>query len=186
MSPIRIHVMKEKLDYDGSQLSSHFALRTLGIGGDSVVCFKGAMDIPEKNIADLEDLRQGAAICGSNLLHIIVEHFGIHLETAVLRQRILVRLAADLLRRHGAEVAVSGDDLYYGQGKLSVSIAAPSPVSCLIHLGINISSKGVPVKAASLDVLGVDPDRFAVDLADAYAKELESIGTAVSKVRGVP
>jgi hypothetical protein len=183
---MQIHIAGESLDYDGSQLLSHFAFRTFGIRGDSLICFQGAMDIPDANIADLEDRKQGAAIRGSRLLHVIVEHFGVSLETAVLRQRILVRLAADRLRSRGAAVTVKGDDLYCGEGKLSVSIAAPSPVSCLIHLGINISAQGVPVKAASLDDLGVDPDELGPDLAGDYKAELESIRSAVSKVRGVP
>jgi hypothetical protein len=35
-------------------------------------------------------------------------------------------------------------------------------------------------------VLGVDPDSLAADLAGSYARELESMRTALSKVRGVP
>jgi uncharacterized protein len=183
---LRIHTADKRIDYDGSQLRSHFATRTFGVSGDSVVVFKGGMDIPSCNIADLEDLLQGDTIRGDGLIHFIAEHFGITLETAVLRQRLLVRLAAGIVRElSGKEPVVAGDDIFVAGGKLSVSIAAPSPVSCLIHLGINLTTGGVPVKAAALDDLGVDADRFATDLTAAYSRELESITRALSKVRGV-
>jgi len=184
---LKIHTAEKKIDYDGSQLRSHFAARTFGVSGDSVVVFKGGMDIPPGNIADLEDLLQGDTIEGDRLIHFIVEHFGITLETAVLRQRLLVRLAAEIVGRlSGESPVVTGDDIFVAGGKLSVSIAAPSPVSCLIHFGINLTTEGVPVKAAALDDLGVDADRLAADLTAAYARELESVDGALSKVRGVP
>ncbi len=184
---MQFQILDTDLAYDGSQLSSHFALRTAGIVGDSLIAFQGAMDIPPDKIADLEDLRAGETIRGARLVHFIAEHFGVSLETGVLRQRLLVRLAADIVNQRTAKtVVVAGDDLYVGEGKLSVSIAAPSPVSCLIHLGLNVSTDQVPVKAASLDDLGVDAAAFASDLGKSYASELESIRGALSKVRGVP
>lgn len=184
---MHFQIIDTDLAYDGTQLSSHFALRTLGIRGDSLIAFRGAMDIPPHKIADLEDLRAGETIRGARLVHFIAEHFGVNLETAVLRQRLLVRLAADVINRQADEtVVVDGDDLYVGEGKLSVSVAAPSPVSCLIHFGVNLSADQVPVKAATLADLGVNADAFAKDLGQAYVSELESIRGALSKVRGVP
>jgi len=184
---VKIHRADEQLTYDGSQLSSHFAYRTWGIQGDSIVSFKGPMDIPDEHIADLEDLSQGLAIRGSLLVHFIVEHFGISLENAILRQRLLARLAADhVAGQSGRAVSVRGDDLFVGEGKLSVSIAAPSPVSCLIHLGLNISPKDVPVRAAALLDLGVDPDGTADAVMRAYADEIASVSAAAAKVKGVP
>ncbi len=188
---MQIHISEKKLKYDGSQLSSHFAYKAFGLRGDSLVVFQGPMDIPKENIADLEDLRQNKIIRGSKLLHFIAEHFGITLETAVLRQRMLVRLAADIIREARIDspgqggVSVRGDDIYVEEGKLSVSIAAPSPVSCLIHFGVNISTRNVPVEASSLEILGVEPGRVAQELSEAYAKEIESIERALSKVKGV-
>jgi len=184
---LRIHIEKKTMKYDGGQLCSHFAFRTFGIQGDSLVSFRGGMDIPPERIVDLEDLAGKKTIRGALLVHFIVEHFGITLEGAVLRQRLLVRLAADIIAgRSGQKITVSGDDLYAGKGKLSVSIAAPSPVSCLIHLGINITTRDVPVAAAALEDLGVDPPFFAEELCRSYAGELESLSAALAKVRGVP
>lgn len=184
---MQIHIAEERIDYDGSQLSSHFALRSFGVRGDCMAVFKGAMDIKPEKIADLEDRLQGAAIRSPKMLHFIVELFGADLESTVLKQRLLVRLAAERLGKEGvAGVRVDGDDLYVGEGKLSVSIAAPSPVSCLIHLGLNIETEGVPVKAAGLAEAGVDPDRLAADLSMAFSRELDAVAWAGQKVRGVP
>jgi len=186
---VQIHIAGRTLDYDGSQLCSQFAYRSFGIQGDSIVCFLGAMDIPRQHIADLEDLLANESIRGSSLLHFIVEHFGITLETAILRQRLLARLAAEIIVSHyrsGTALSVRGDDLFVGAGKLSVSIAAPSPVSCLIHLGLNISTVDVPVEAAGLDDLGVAPETIAPQICQAYSDELISMTRALAKVRGVP
>lgn len=184
---MKIHIADEPLTYDGSQLSSHFAFKKWGVNGDCIVSFTGPMDIPAQHVADLEDLKQGLAIRGSMLVHFIVEHFGISLESAILRQRLLARLAADFIcRESGRVVTVQGDDLFVGEGKLSVSIAAPSPVSCLVHLGLNVSPKDVPVRAAALDDLGVDPGRTARAVARAYADEVASLHAAAVKVKGVP
>lgn len=184
---MEVHISQEKITYDGSQLSSHFALKRFGVKGDNLVAFTGPMDIAPERIADLEDLLQNQAIRSPNMLHFIVEFFGAALETVILRQRILVRLAADLLRGEtGADLRVQGDDLYQRDRKLSVSIAAPSPVSGLIHLGLNIETKGVPVKAVGLNDLGMDPFALADRLGRAFQKEIDSIAWASSKVKGVP
>ena len=50
-----------------------------------------------------------------------------------------------------------GNDLYYLGRKLSVSIATKSPVSILMHFGINIKTEGTPVPTAGLLELHIDP-----------------------------
>ncbi|MBU0753945.1 MAG: DUF366 family protein, partial [Planctomycetes bacterium] len=92
-----------------------------------------------------------------------------------------------LLRKENrADLIVEGDDLYLKNRKLSVSIAAPSPVSCMIHFGLNIETHGVPVDAAGLKELGVDPSRFAAHLGRDFQKEMASTAWALSKVKGIP
>jgi hypothetical protein len=184
---MEIHIAEEERMYDGSQLSSHFALKAFKVRGDAMVAFKGPMDVREDTMADLEDLLEKKAIRSASMLHFILEFFGRSLESTVLLQRLLSRLAADILRQEtGADVKVEGDDLYVEDRKLSVSIAAPSPVSTLIHFGLNIRTEDVPVKAVSLTDLGMDSDRMASLLSDAFARELASVRWAVSKVKAVP
>jgi hypothetical protein len=184
---MQIHITQEHILYDGSQLASHFALKRFGVSGDSIVVFTGPMDVAREHMADLEDLLQDDCIRSSNVLHFIVELFGADLESAILKQRLLARLAADIVAREtGKVLVVRGDDLFAGDRKLSVSIAAPSPVSCLIHLGLNIETKDVPVKAVGLRELNADPGRIGELLAEAFREEMASVSQARCKVRGVP
>jgi hypothetical protein len=184
---MEIKIAREDIAYDGSQLSSHFALKKFGLRGDSLVVFQGPMNVENDHMADLEDLLAQATIRSARMLHFVAEFFAVSLENTVLRQRLLARLAADIVTEHsGRTIQVRGDDLYGEGRKLSVSIAAPSPVSCLIHFGLNISTKDVPVDAIGLEELGIDPIRLGQELAQAFRQELQDVHWALSKVRGVP
>ena len=55
-----------------------------------------------------------------------------------------------------------------------------------IHLGVNIETEGVPVKAVGLRELGVAPDRLARRLTRAFSDEMDSLSWATTKVKGVP
>ncbi len=184
---MQVYFATQEMAYDGSQLASHFGLRRFGQKGDCIVVFRGSMEVVDAHMADLEDLLAHASIRSPYMLHFIVELFGVALETAVLAQRLLARIAAQWVHGEtGKTVRVEGDDLYAEGGKLSVSIAAPSPLSCLIHFGLNIETHGVPVKAAGLKALGADPDRMAKGIAKTFAAEMDSVKRALCKVRGLP
>ena len=189
---MKLYRHPERLAYTGEQLHPHFALERFGVAGDAVVCFRGPCSVKEDRLVDLEDRRAGAAIEAAEMLHFIVEHFGITLESIVLRQRLLVALAAELLaeflarRRPGispGDVRRRGDDIFVLGKKATVSIASVSPVSGMIHLGINIDPAGAPVAAWGLQHEGIDPDEFAAALGEAYLDEIEGVAHASSKVR---
>ena len=178
--------IQEEIAYTGAELASHFALRRFGVVGDSMVAFVGPCDVPLERMADLEDVRRAAPIRSPRMLHFLAEHFDADLKAAVLRQRLLMALIAEELNRGGAaRVERRGDDLYVGERKLSVSVAAASPVSCLIHAGLNVETRGVPVPAAGLRELGVDPAGLAERVLRGYAEELAGCARARCKVRGV-
>ncbi len=179
--------LDQPLTYDGRQLSSLWAYRNFGLQGDSIVAFRGPCRVELTEMVDLEDVRAGDHIYSEEMLHFIIEHFDLDLEKTVIRQRLLVATIGEALAEVGAKGLVRrGDDLYQGQGKLSVSIATLSPVSTLIHTGLNISSRNTPVQTVGLADLGVDPDRLAGIILDRYSLEVESIRGARCKVRGVP
>ncbi len=171
--------------YDGTQLRSHWIYGMTGVLGDAIVAFEGPADVPTSNMADLIDVRENAPIFSKSMLHFIIEHFGCDLELAVARQRLLVAEAADLLRPSVGEIRRSGNDLYSGEKKLSVSIATASPVSSLIHFAVNISSDGTPVPTLGLGDLKVDPKAFADELMRSYCEEISSMREARCKVRAV-
>jgi hypothetical protein len=120
------------------------------------------------------------------MAHVIVEHPGSTLEVAVLRQRLLVAMLAEVLEAEGKFTRRDGDDLYYDGRKLTVSIAAPAPASCLIHLGVNVDPEGAPVPASGLAEMGLAARPVLEELLTRYARELASAAHAQTKVRTVP
>jgi hypothetical protein len=187
MSSLHIHIDPRPRDYTGAELRSHFAYTTYGISGDSGVAFAGRCSVGETHMVDVEDLRARDFIAGDRMLHFIIEHFEERLTAMVLRQRLLARLAAaELERLSGREIRVRGDDLFHGDGKLSVSVATCSPVSGLIHLGLNVTNDGTPVKTASLADLGLQEQPVASAVLEAYRDEIDDVRHAAMKVRWVP
>lgn len=171
--------------YDGSQLRSGFVAQTFGLSGDAIVAFTGGCDVTPEHMLDLEDLEAGQSIRAALMLHFIVEHFGIELPLAVARQRLLAALVEELLLgEYGLlDLTRSGDDLYLGARKLSISVAVLSPVSGLIHFAVNLDPSGAPVPAIGLRELGIDPLVFATQVQQAYVAEIVSCERAASKVR---
>lgn len=183
--------LDETIPYDGSPLRAHWILRHTGIAGDAAVAFRGPCAVRAEEMADLEDLLDGPGIAADDMVHFVLEIFDDgDLLRAVYRQRLFTALAFDTLRALApaapdpeASLRRSGDDLFVGDGKLSISIATRSLVSTLIHFAVNVSNAGTPVTTASLGDLGIDPKAFADRLLAALVVEEQSIRTARAKVR---
>jgi hypothetical protein len=174
--------------YDGTQLRAHWILRTAALVGDALVAFRGPCRLPASEIADLEDVA-GPGIAGDDMLHFVGEIFDDgDLVRAVLRQRLLAADAVEVLRRLAPGKALSrrGDDLFFGERKLSISVATRSTVSTLIHFAVNVGNAGTPVATAALADLGVEPRAFADALLERAAREQASLETARCKVRPRP
>lgn len=178
--------IKKEITYNGSQLSSHFAYREFGILGDCCLAFLGPCDVSLQNMVDLEDVRKNAPIYSPRMLHFILETFGLDLKGGVLLQRLLVVQVAEQLRSKGiTQVERRGDDLFINEKKLSVSIATRSPVSTLIHLGINVLTEGTPVPTVGLGELKLDPKEFGENCLERFRKEYLEVLRATQKVRAV-
>ena len=177
--------LDKRIGYDGSQLRAHWILAQTGLVGDAAVAFRGPCAVTELEMADLEDLG-GPGIAADDMVHLIWECFSsADLLLAVHRQRLLSAQAAEVLRQLQPTVAVvrDGDDLYVGQGKLSISIATVSPVSTLWHFAVNASPGGAPVETATLAEIGVDPREFGERLLRRIADEQDGMTIARAKVR---
>ena len=182
--------LDQTITYDGSQLRAHWILREVGLAGDAVVAFRGPCAVSDQEMADLEDLLDGPGIVGDDMLHFVVELFDDgELLRAIYLQRLFSALALDTLRTQIPDPGISvrlrreGDDLFFGSGKLSISIATRSLVSTLIHFAVNVTNAGTPVETASLGDLGVEPTVFAQSLLDALVVEHRSVSAARVKVR---
>lgn len=173
--------------YDGSQLRSHWIYQTTRLQGDALVSFIGPCQVDLSHMVDWEDVVNQKPIFSEKMLHFLVEHFENDLEKMVLRQRLLMVIMQEELQTilKNEMITRKGDDLYMGEAKLTVSIATASPVSCLIHAGINISSRNTPVLTKGLEDLEVDPHFFAMHVMERYVHEMESVRWARCKVRAV-
>ncbi|GDY01850.1 hypothetical protein LBMAG49_11790 [Planctomycetota bacterium] len=171
--------------YDGSQLRAHWILMQCAIPGDALVAFRGPCNVVRSEIADLADLA-GPGIAGDDMLHFIWESFAMpDLLLAVHRQRLLSAQAAEVLLALAPMSGLrrEGDDLFIGDGKLSISIATVTPVSSVLHFAVNVTEGGAPVHTATLQQLAVNPREFAERLFQRAAEEQLSIVEARAKVR---
>lgn len=184
------------IEYDGSQLAPLWAYASVDVLGDSIVSFRGPCSISEEYMVDVSDLKKNAIISSPDMLHFIVELFGYDIEPTVLAQRLLLTTVMETLKDSGldedAELEREYDNIFAfapdedERGKLSVSVATCCPVSGLIHLGLNITSKGTPVRTVGLLEIGIeDIDKFAVEVARRFIEELKNVQLDASKVRPV-
>lgn len=181
------YFLDRELKYDGSQLQGHFAYRQASILGDSCVAFVGPCEVDLDALVDLEDVKKKAPIFSHQMLHFIMESFVFDLKAMVLFQRLSIVILQEAIEAQtGLQLKRLGDDLYSGDKKLSVSIATVSPVSSLIHLGVNISSKDTPVPTLGLKDMGINVLDLAKSCLEAFKSEYMDVLRATYKVRGVP
>lgn len=178
----------EQIKYSGEQLRPLYAYLSHEVLGPSIVSWRGPCDIPFSHMVDGEDLLAQETIAGSDMLHFIVEIFDQKLMTGVALQRLLAAIVREQLAIKVpklAELRRSGDDLFWQDQKLSISIATVSQLSVLIHFAVNISTAGTPVKTCGLQDFAVEPVEFAKSVMSAFAKEYLDITEATHKVRSV-
>ncbi|MFA4646959.1 DUF366 family protein [Pyrococcus kukulkanii] len=181
-------IKARRIDYDGSAIRSHWAYRNFGVLGDSLVVFRGRCDVKIEEMVDIEDLRQRKEIKSDDMIHYIVEvfwHPDVLLASAL--QKLFIARLCELFSKKGVKVERKGDDIYVGDRKLSISIATISPVSIKIHIGINVTSRGVPqdVKAIGLQELGIDPEEFMEESGRVLVEEFLKVRKDSMKVRWV-
>lgn len=182
------HILaRESIEYTGAELRSGFIKEILGLEGDAIAAFRGPCRVSGDRLVDLEDLRAGLTVWGDDMLHFIVEVFDIGLAHITALQRLLCTAAKDEIDSAAGRLAVErrGDDLFVGAGKLSVSVATVSPRSGLIHMGLNVTTDGVPVEASCLRDLGLEPAEVALAVMERFTREIDSIDHATRKVRPV-
>lgn len=184
--PMLKKIISKEMKYTGKELQSHFAYNNFGLHGDSIVAFLGECDISRDNMVDLEDVRNKSKIYSRKMLHFIIEHFDCNLENIILKQRIFASIVKDEISKVIKKNLIRmGDDIYDGNKKLSISIATVSPVSGMIHFGINVISKGTPVSAVGLTDYKINPKNFAGVIICKYIEEIESINKVKCKVKWI-
>ena len=186
-------------------------LTELGLKGSGIASFIGPCAVKTEHLVDWEDRLAKDRIEAKQMVHFIGEFFGMGLREGVLLQRLFMAAMGDSIREQldarnrakakkqkpaakkdpllSLQLERSGDDLFIGSGgagrKLSVSIVTASPVSVLLHAGINIDPQGAPVPAVGLKELGIDAVAWAPEFLERFSAEWDSIQWACAKVRPV-
>lgn len=174
--------LNDDILYDGSQLRPRWIYETTGLLGNALVSFVGPCEVTS-HMLDLEDMRAKAWIKSERMLHFIAEIFDIPVIAAVGVQRLFIDQLRQVLAHFDVKAERKGNDLYDGLYKLSVSIAAPARSSCLIHVGVNISSKNTPVPTKGLADYALSPVAFREKVIPAFIEEFLSMQRACFKVK---
>lgn len=184
---MKSHWFRQDIVYDGTQLSPHFTYRHTGVAGDSICAFAGRVNVELSEMVDIEDVRAREAISSDRMLSFIIEIYDVDLTGTVFLQRLFMSILCQLLNKRLGGLAVErrGDDLFYSDRKLSVSIATRSTVSTLIHSALNIKGTGAPIPVSCLEEMGIDPEELARDAMRALCEEVDACRFARVKVRGV-
>lgn len=186
--------IEKEIKYIGSQLSPHWIYKNFHILGDAIVSFIGEMDVKITEMVDIEDVITDSPIYSKKMVSFIIEQFGMSLSECVVRQRFLICIIIEELKKilgDKYKIRRSGDDIFVNidgkDKKLSVSIATKSTTSALIHTGLNIDPEGAPIDACGLSTdLGItNVEEFAKNVMRRYIEEDTEILEATCKVRGV-
>ncbi len=175
----------KEIKYTGAELCPHWIYKNFNVRGDVVACFIGPVEVNLSEMVDIEDVINNEPINSVTMAYFIIEVFNSNLREAVFRQRLFVSIIKEVLEDMGAVVRRKGDDLFYNNKKLSVSIATKSLTSTLIHTGINLVSKGAPLEISSLYDMKIDEIAFIKEVLKRFKEETEDIEYAKVKVRGV-
>ena len=184
-----LYIVPNRMTYTGKEIEFLWAYKRFGIQDDSIVVFRGPMKVDLSDMKDLADIKEMKPILSNDSINFIVEHFNQpDIRTMYLRQRLLVNIAKEVIEDiTGKRLHRDNDDLYYNNGKLSVSIATCGITSGKIHLGINVTNKGTPknVKTTALIDLGVINDDQVETIMETigkqYKNEIEKIERDIRK-----
>ncbi len=172
--------------YSGLELHPGFLAARFGCSGDAAVLFPGSALVEGLALVDLEDRANQDRIIALEMLHLIVERSAVSLEQMVLLQRLLATICVETLREllpaKAASIRRSGDDVFVGDGKFSVSIATTGPTSALLHFAMNVDATGAPVRTSDLQRLKLDVAVFAAAFLRRFAEEQLDIEAALGKV----
>ncbi|MGZ7043093.1 MAG: DUF366 family protein [Methanobacterium sp.] len=181
----------ERILYDGSQIEPFWAFRELKLKGSSIVSWIGPMNIKKEEIIDYEDV--GLEIKSDEMIHFIIEHFDVQpadIKTCYHRQRIFVMIVKDILSELGIQMSRKGDDLYFDDKKLSVSIATCSNSSMKIHFAMNVKNKGTPDDIETVGLLEcikeLDNHKIHIlgdKICKTYINEIGSIEEDITKTK---
>ncbi|MFM8315180.1 MAG: DUF366 family protein, partial [Deltaproteobacteria bacterium] len=174
MDSLSTQLLTNPQAYTGRELKPHWIYETLGILGHALVAFQGPCEVTLDHMVDLEDVKNHAPIYSPEMVHFLGEFFIDSLDQGILLQHLLVATIYGWLWENGMQdLSRRGNDVYYKGRKLSVSIATKSPVSVLIHLGVNVKTEGTPIPTSGLNEMNLSPQIFAKACLECFSRDFE-------------
>lgn len=189
------YIKGRKMTYDGTQLRSLWAFNQHNVQGNSIIAFRGPCNVSGSDLVDQVDAKAGKVIESDDMIHFITELFDSDLPRTVVLRRLLVMIIKEVIEEIKPEIFVErkGNDLFIevdeegvNYRKLSVSIATASPVSTLIHVGVNVTSDNTPVPTFGLADLEVPVEECVLKVMQKFITEIKEMDLERTKVRGVP
>lgn len=183
---MKTYFLDYPITYTGDQLKPHWILRTAKITGDALVAFHGPCQVKTESLIDIHDQQSGSFIYSESMVHLIGEWFQTDIKTMVFRQRLLIATVGEIIREKTDYNPIrKGNDLYIDNRKLNVSVATVSPLSGLLHIGINILSKNTPLPTIGLEDIKLCQFELTNLLLEKAKEEMENIEIACAKVKPV-
>jgi hypothetical protein len=182
-----IQWIPESIPYTGKELHSLWIYRNFRLQGNALIAFQGPCEVQTEHLVDQEDALAHAFIYSPLMLHFIGEFFHLSLKEGVFLQRWFMALIREEWEKERPEwrCVRKGDDLYVGNRKLSVSIVTASPISVLLHTGLNIKTQNTQVPTFGLEEAQIHPESFAQKILKAFDEEYRSMEMASCKVKWV-
>ena len=179
-------VMTEPMKLTIDAMKSHWALINFDLWGNSMVIFKGPMEIEPKDMIDLKEVKRDTVLPDGDLLHFVIEHFGDDMEKGVLRQNILVNIAEEKLehRLSDRKILRWGDDLYDEDRRITLTAVAQTPVSIKIHFGICIDSD-TNAGFVGIDEYHLDIDELAEVIGNQYRADMKRLAEKCWRMRPI-
>ena len=112
-----------EIKYEGWQLCPHWIYKNFKLQGDAIVACVGECEVKLTEMVDIEDVINNEPIYSKLMLSFISEQFNVGLVEGVFRQRLLICKIKEALEKRGFVVTRDGDDLFFDDKKLTVSIA---------------------------------------------------------------
>ena len=81
-----------------------------------------------------------------------------NMRIAYLRQRLLVMIFREILFENGIVTKREGDDIFFDNRKLSISIASVSLSSAKIHFAFNLEDLGTPDDVETIGLFDIKVD----------------------------
>jgi hypothetical protein len=96
-------------------------------------------------------------------------------------------ITRDILKEYSVDTTQDGDDIFIGNGKLSVSIASASISSMKIHFALNVTTEGTPddVETSALeDNMDLkNLEQLQDKIANAYIDFMDDIEKDITKTK---